>query len=346
MIRGGLLLGISMGVSMGVLSGNIEPPLPEWNDMERQAMLREGWLAGGLLLTDDPLPEEEKAEATPLEVEEPTKEEIGEVVQDGALLGDQLVGKYFESRPVGHIVDPQALLKPKEAQDLEAFLGYHAGDSSIDMYVYVFGADQQIPSDVREEEVVERHYSVGKPAIIVYYYLGAPQRSEIYLSPVLTDAVSAAEQARALSSSVVQAFSDVDAAGQLQAFLVQMSIRIYWMERMIGGTAAETMESIPMGDRREAAPQDGGGAVLGFELPSWFGFVSDVAAAILGVVVLVWVGWSWMKSRVSYRFPEFDVEARLGGSHAAGIGAVISFSSTAVSPARQRDQVPDYMRRA
>ena len=54
----------------------------------------------------------------------------------------------------------------------------------------------------------------------------------------------------------------------------------------------------------------------------------------------------WTRRRARYRFPEFEVEPRLGGAHAAGVGAVISFASAALPPASQRDQVPDYLRRA
>jgi hypothetical protein len=68
---------------------------------------------------------------------------------------------------------------------------------------------------------------------------------------------------------------------------------------------------------------------------------------VLTVALLVAMVMSfWLKKRACYRFPEFDVEARLGGAHAAGVGAVISFASAEVPPASQRDQVPDYLRRA
>ncbi len=63
-------------------------------------------------------------------------------------------------------------------------------------------------------------------------------------------------------------------------------------------------------------------------------------------LLLAWSAIMWWKVSARFLFPEFEVEPRLGGSHAAGIGAVISFSSAAIPPARQRDQVPDYMRRA
>jgi hypothetical protein len=53
----------------------------------------------------------------------------------------------------------------------------------------------------------------------------------------------------------------------------------------------------------------------------------------------------WLRKRAIYRFPELTVEPRLGGVHGAGVGAVISFAGAAVSPASQRDQRPDYLRR-
>ena len=70
-----------------------------------------------------------------------------------------------------------------------------------------------------------------------------------------------------------------------------------------------------------------------------------VGVAVCGGLLAVWSLVMCWRSRLRFRFPEFEVEPRLGGGHAAGIGAVISFSSSAVPPARQRDQVPDYMRR-
>lgn len=327
----------------GFIYANLEPPLPEWDTENRESMLENGWIAGGSLLTYEALPEEKKVDETPLAIEEPTPDELADVEDD--TVGEKYLAAYFEEKPKHYLVDPQMLLGTKERKDLEAFLDYHASDSSIDMYIYVFGGDQQIPGDVREEEVVERLYSVGKPAVVAYYYLGAPQRSDIYLSPIITDTVSAAEQRRALKSSVVQAFSSVDLADQLEAFLVQMSIRIYWMERMTEGTAEVTKEAIPdnaddrffQGNKQAAVPSS---------LPDWVGLAGGVFASLCGGLLLVWSSLMWWKHRVRFRFPEFDVEPRMGGSHAAGIGAVISFSSTAMPPARQRDQVPDYMRRA
>ncbi|MEP2776333.1 MAG: hypothetical protein ABJQ29_14945 [Luteolibacter sp.] len=325
-----------------------EPPLPLWEEGARQEMLEEGWIAGDTLLLFGPLPkqeQEEKEEETPLNVEQPTEADLAEEEIDETEVAEEFLVQYFENKPTSYLVDPQNLMDTRQQKDLETFIEYHAKDSSIDMYIYVFGADQRIPSEVREEEVVERLYSVGKPAVIVYYYAGAPQRSAVYLSPVLTDAVSAAEQRRALESSVMKAFASAQPFEQLEAFLVQMSIRIYWMERMIEGTAAETMATIP-GDERAPKPAAAElAAKRKIEIPAWMKLVGAAAVAACGGLLALWSLAMWWMSRRRFQLPEFEVEPRLGGSHAAGIGAVISFSSSAVPPARQRDQVPDYMRR-
>ena len=324
-----------------------EPGLPVWSDGERSSLEKDGWVAGGLLLTDDPVPEEiPKVREEPLNVAQPTAEEIAPPETPATEIPEAVWPEYFDSRPQAFLVDPQHLLSQVDYKDRLGFLNYHSGDSSIDLYVYLFKGDQEIPGEVREEEIVERFFSEGRPAAVVYYYMGAPQRSVLYLSPSLTDAVSAAEQRRAMESSVMQAFKDVDPSKQVEAFLVQMSIRIYWMERMLGGgtevgenptavsRAVGPPESKPSMMRRFQPQID---LVRPFEVPA--------AATASGLLVALLAG-CWMKRRARYRFPEFDVEPRLGGSHAAGVGAVISFASAAVPPASQRDQVPDYLRRA
>ncbi len=334
-----------MMLGASIVQANIEPPLPSWDSTERKKAIGEGWIAGGLLLTYETIPLDEAEAETPLRVESPTADELATSPEDEDEVREEFLVPYFAEKPAGHLVDPQNLLSARERQDIEAFLDRHAGESSIDMYVYVFGTDQQIPSDVREEEVVERLYSVGKPALVMYYYLGAPQRSTVYLSPIITDTVSAAEQRRALESSVMQAFGSSKPFDQLEGFLVQMSIRIYWMERMADGTAEETMDDFPADDGSGAAIKRVGAVKKRFVLPAWGRLAAWSFAAVSGGILVLCSLAVWWRARARYRFPEFEVEPRLGGNHAAGIGAIISFANPATPPAMQRNQVPDYMRR-
>ncbi|MES2475627.1 MAG: hypothetical protein V4640_07590 [Verrucomicrobiota bacterium] len=324
----------------------LEPPLPSWDPDERKELEAAGWIAGAVLLTGDPIEENQPQTEAPLTLELPNPEEISGDHEPITEVAENYLEAYFAARPGKFLIDPQGLLSEAAFRDRLAFLDYHAGDSSIDLFVYLIGGDQEIPSEVRQEEMVERFFSEGRPAAVVYYYLGAPQRSVVYLSPSLTDSISAPEQHRALESSIIQAFEKTDPAEQFERFLVQMSIRIYWMERKVGG---QSISSDSMGEPVSAALVAAKAQekpmkfealrrkVLEFFIP---GMVL-IGAVLSGMAMRQWSRW---KSR--YRFPDFEVEPRLGGSHAAGVGAVISFASAAQPPASQRDQVPDYLRRA
>jgi hypothetical protein len=324
-----------------------QTPLPTWNGKERKELEAAGWIPGGILLDRASNPDEpENPAAEPLQFEPPLPGEIADDVTPIPAIAEKFLSAYFAERPKVFLVDPQNLLGPDDFRDRLEFLNYHASDSSIDLFVYVIGGDQEIPSEVRDEEMIERFFTQGRPAAVVYYYLGAPQRSVVFLSPSITDAVSAAEQHRAVESSVMQAFERTKPSEQFEKFLVQMSIRIYWMERMLAGghPTGDSLSSASPG----IAANDRGTAKS--EKFAWIQalvirFAEPVAILVGGLMVIF--GFSqWLQLRARYRFPEFDVEPRLGGAHAAGVGAVISFASAAVPPASQRDQVPDYLRRA
>jgi len=252
---------------------------------------------------------------------------------------------YFDARPKSFLVDPQGLLSRVDYRDRLGFLNYHAGDSTIDLFVYLFKADQEIPGEVREEELVERFFNQGRPAAVIFYYMGKPQRAVLHLSPALTDVVPAAEQKRAMESAVMQASKDQDPSRQIDGFLVQMSIRLYWMERMLAGGAVKA-EELPGVSGAASVPERKPTLIEKLQPLIDEARRFTIPAAAAGVVLVGLVMIAWAQRRARYRFPEFEVEPRLGGSHAAGVGAVISFASAAVPPASQRDQVPDYLRRA
>lgn len=321
-----------------------EPALPVWDAKERAEEKASGRVPGTILLTDDPLPDEPaKAAAEPLGLELPTSEETAGDTTLFPQVPEKFLSDYFAERPKSFLIDPQGLLAPSDYRDRLGFLNYHASDSSIDLFVFVLEADQEIPSEVRVEEMIERCFSEGRPAATIYYYLGAPQRSVIYLSPSLIGSISAAEQHRALESSIMQAIEKTNPSEQFEKFLVQMSIRIYWMERMLSGTVDLHTDPVQASaGHLAAAPVRSGKLIWAEQIARNFAVPLPLIA---GILLTAFGFHRWMRLRARYRFPELEVEPRLGGAHAAGIGAVISFASAAVPPASQRDQVPEYLRR-
>lgn len=253
---------------------------------------------------------------------------------------------YFGARPSSYLTDPQRLLPPPDFRERLAFLDYHAGDSGIDLYVFVFGADQEIPVPLRAAGLGAHPHPDGKPAVLMYYYWNAPERSEVWLPPALEGKIRASERRLLLESPAIAAGRETDPARQFEAFLVQMSIRLYRLEALLGRHEAGDgghMMSKPVAREAPAKP--------GFRefMNPWFDaarpYLPHSVAASIILLPGIAACW-WVKRRARYSFPDFEVEPRLGGSHAAGVGAVISFASASVPPASQRDAMPDYLRRA
>lgn len=246
---------------------------------------------------------------------------------------------YFEKKPDGFLIDPQRLLGPVVTRDRSAFLKYHAGDSSIDLHVYLLGEKQKMPEPSRCEELVGRFFSHGKPSAVVWYAFGKPERAILHLSPSLKNAVPESENKRALASSVMQAVEKGDPAGQLEAFLVQMSIRLYWMERVLGKedvAGGEAVEVVPLQSKKQEELEVG----LSEKLEPLILVVREwmvEAGAFLAVGIVLVMVWVWSRLRARHVLPDFSVEPRLGGEHGAGVGAVISFANASVPPASQRE---------
>jgi hypothetical protein len=256
-----------------------------------------------------------------------------------------LTEKYFGKKPSQFLVDPQAFILGKDRKSVENLLKNHAADSTIDLYLFVFGEDQKLPIDGISTGFVERHFSKGKPAVFVYYYFGDPSRTEMYLSPSIAKAVSPSEQQRSVQSSLIRAMREKGSFDQLEEFLIQFSVRTYWMERMLDDFSTESAE-VTAEDEEPVVQVEKKKANLFELIPDQFKEPVIIGLGCLGAMVVLWGLMTWLRSRTRFKFPELEVEARLGGSHAAGIGAVVNFASPAVSPARQREQVPEYMRRA
>lgn len=319
--------------------------LPTWDEPEQKLLDESGWQAGVDLLVADP----EEPAPGPLDTESPTADDFPAPPGGVAEIPQAALARYFGERPGSFLVDPQHLLAADASRDLLTILDSHAGDSAIDLFIYVFAKDQEIPGEVREEELIERCFMKGRPALVVYYFLGQPQQSVMHLSPAVTDAISAAEQRRALASSIMQGLEKSDPREQLQEFVVQMGIRICGMESLLGAGTTATADTLPAVSHPHAAKTKKESfallALLAQRVQPAIAYWPQcgMAAGALLVGLCLWLWWRW---RATYRLPEFEIEPRLGGDHAAGIGAVISFASPTLPPASQRSQIPDYLRRS
>lgn len=333
----------SFALASCVWAANGNPPLPEWSDGD-QELLKQGGLVPGSVLLGQPVPIGDDATQPAQPAQEtlpppPTAEEIDDT--PSSEIPEEYLADYFGQRPGSFLVDPQKLLSRQEQRDRVGFLRYHSEDSAVDLYFYLFDATQEIPGAVRAEEVVERFHGEGKPAAVVFYFLGAPQRSELFLSPALAEKVAPAERQRALQSSVAEALEKADPVDQFERFSVQISIRLYWMEKALGGQRGDDGPLVVLAEK-PAPPQRAKWWEPWLErFKPW----TLPASILAGAAAAGFLASRILGTRGRYRFPEIEVAPRLGGSHGAGIGAVITFGNAGLPPSFQREQVPDYLRR-
>ena len=247
---------------------------------------------------------------------------------------------YFGQKPQTFLNDPQLLLPQWIRQQRESFLRYHSDDSSIDLRVYLLDATQRPPDQPRIHELMRTFFRGNKPTALIFYPLGQPDRATLDLGTELADSIPEAEIKRALSHSIMQAREKSDPAAQLEAFLIQMSIRLYWMERMIEKSSnpdPPDTQPPPPSHSQTTSPsfQDSITNKLQPLLDAARPHASTAAwVASISILLLIYLIWS--RLRTPLLLPDFSIEPRLGGKHAAGIGAAISFTNASTPPAAQR----------
>ena len=331
----GVLL-LSMALS-GHAKEEEMPPLPTWSEEDAQRLLQGETMIYGALF--QPVDEMELAAPVvkPGDLPEPAAD--GSDFVDPTEIAEEDLVKFFDQKPKTFLIDPQNILTRQEYRDRLSFLKYHASDSQVGFYVYVFDQEQIIPPSVRVDELFVRHFADDGPTALLFYYMGDPQRSEIHLSPDLMRSVGRSERSRALQSSINQAVVKSQAVDQLDGFCVQMSIRIYWMEKAMasGVIAAVEPEEEPTAPSRKTQ--------MLAAVKNWWQQWQIPCVIALGVILVGTIFTWWRRRNMRYELPQFPVAPRLSGEHGAGIGAVISYASARVPPAMQREQVPDFTRR-
>ena len=329
--------------------------LPQWSDEDR-ARLRRGEIIAGIdILVEDKRviaslglgSDSEVLRALPPELEP-------EPEYDPKVVPSEFLPLYFTSSE-SYLIDPQQLLSKQESLDRLGFLEYHADDSELKIRMYLFDSEQNLPVSYTIEKLCEDHYADAPLTAIVFCFLGNPDRSQLAFAGEGAAEVVASDRRKMLESATVKAMEKSDPAMQLESFIVQLSISLFWLEKeRIEARAALAAEGSRALAGKAWASGDGAGkaaVITAIDASALSVFKSHLHWIILGVLGLLCLiaacvfGWlMWRRSR-RYHFPVVEVPERLGASYAAGVGAVIAFHKKLGSPSSQRNQVPDYLKR-
>lgn len=333
------------------------PELPRW-DEEEKALVESGEiLPGQALLTiegvayellDDPWEGGREAQAALVvpevsRVVEPTPElpDPEPLPDERVQLTQSVLGRYFEHYPETYLIDAQRVLSQQESRDVNYALQQHREVSPLSIHLYVFGENQKIPEAYWPEAVYAENFAeIGEPSVILYYHYGAPERSRFHIAGGMLDGVEKWKKQEVVQNSKMKARDKSAPLSQLEDFIGQISMRLYWIEEELQQkqrqqkalnekqTGEEGEQELSLMDHIEA------------KLPFLEGLFPKVA---LGgtLVMLVGGGWIiWVRRRV-FIFPEIESSTRLGGEKGAGFGGVLSFQDPLVPPSAQRDQFED-----
>ena len=319
------------------------PALPSWS-IEELERIRNGELElGTALFIEDVEEVSYKDLFEPLEALDELPDLPPEEVYPTEI-GEEFLADYFAGRPASYLVDPQGMLSMQEQKDRQKFLEYHAGDSQIDLYIYLFDEKQQVPPEGEIESIFKRHFMRGQGlSAVVYYFVGDPGRSTMVMSPEVYSVIPSTAVKGALIYAKQQAQTKSEPASQLESFSTALSIRLYWMERELAEAAGEGHLLANQADELVVVKADEEKIevpVKESKILVLFGVLS------FGVLCFgLWLAYRKAQKKKSHLFPEVNVKPLLAAPHAAGVGAVIHFGNATMPPSVQKEQVPDYLRK-
>jgi hypothetical protein len=259
-------------------------------------------------------------------------------------IGDQFLASYFDEMARGFLNDPQHLLTTQEFRDREGFFKYHARDTDIDLYVYLFDALQEVPPSESIGGVVRSFIDQDKTVAVVFYFLGMPEKSQLAFSERVTESVSQDEREKVLRMAVEEALEKSDPSSQLESFSIKLSIGLYRLEKVVargGGSIATSIPFILPKTRYILSEKSGAWDKLKAKPRIYYTVI--VLGVAIPAILLGWAGrWIAERKRV-YVFPDAEGYALLEAPHAPGVGGVISFASVTTPPSSQKSDVPDYL---
>jgi len=331
--------------------------LPVWGEEERELLQKGEIIPGRALLTKEGVPaellidswREEREQVEPLpevpSVIEPTPElpDPQHLLDDRVNLTADILMQYFDRRPEHFLIDTQELLSRQEWRDINYTLERHQNVSPISVYVYIFGKEQKVPEAYWPEIVFEENFmGTEESCAIVYYHFGAPERSRFYLGGGGLADIELWKKKEILSNSRMKARDKSAAFSQLEDFIGQISMRLYWIEEDYKRKEKERLAAIEDHVTVEAERSPG---FLDY-LEQWLPFMEGVYPKIAAggtLISLCGVGWIlWIKNR-KFVFPEVESKPRLGGMNGAGFGGVLSFKDPLVPPSAQREQFEELL---
>jgi hypothetical protein len=226
------------------------------------------------------------------------------------------------------LIDSQNLVPEITRGDLERLLAFHAGESTIRLYMLVIDADQKLPDTLDLTRLAHGALS-RQPSCLAIYPLGEPWRTRLLLSQSVHTSVTSAGLADMAADCIRDAHQAEDEAVQIQRYAVRLSTRLFWLQKSLVLSLNKVTASGPR--LLEVVGQDtnSGQSQGTIDLRLWLALAA-IAVALLALIVILLFKRQSSSSRKSthshtWILLEPETSPRLGGAFSGGAGAVVSF---------------------
>jgi hypothetical protein len=322
------------------------PELPNWEENELKELESGEYVPGSSLMGELARKSIEAKETEKILVPGETEGQPENENQAGSSgIAKIQTHEYLKTRPEEHLIDPQWLLNSQEASELKSKLERQSQEGIVDLYLYLFHGEQDLPEDLTLREVIKNQFDSSMPTAVVFYFVEAPERSELQFTEKVMEETEEAQRERVLWLPSQEAVDQPGAFTQLEFFTDQILERIKDLEKAMPMAAAQLSANGAFSGEMNS-PEE--------ESKSGWSSLSEnqgVFWSIVGIGMTVFAGLlgffgRWVASRRrSYLFPDAEGATLFEAPHAAGVGGVLSFSSAQTPPSRQESDVPDYLQR-
>ncbi|MGD9747291.1 MAG: hypothetical protein AB7I98_09995 [Verrucomicrobiales bacterium] len=259
----------------------------------------------------------------------------------------ELRDSYFALRPTHYLVDPQGLLTEQRTYEVQRYLEYHAEAADIDIYLLVFGLNQNVPSDISLRELHQRWFG-DQPAVLVTYHLDHPSKSQIEYGSRISQTMREDSLRLVLQRCLREAQIADEPQDQVERFTLELSTSLADVSaefrRLSGGGFPAVAGSAPL--NIPVAGQANGGVRAHQDIPDPVPVTVEVpelvqsgrqagmpllaywpiaagAAGVLGMFGFGGLTLARFRRRDSLDgepviFPERELPMRLGGSYSGG----------------------------
>lgn len=305
-----------------------EVALPQWNEADKEK-LKAGKIIVGEALFSSPSTSSENTD-TPLEV---TPQAVPVPVE--RLLTENELKPYYTLHASG-VIDPQGILTTHEKSDIAYLLSEHQSQSPLPIYLYILDEKQKLPRSFLLDVFYSNVFN-EKPAAIVFYFMNEPSRTLSYVASNSKSTAQKGEIRDMLAQSAKIAYEKTNSLDQMEDFLGQISMRLYWIEQRL-----IDLKPIIQSEKKETKKQPSPSAVDKLQ-STWQDYVGEYTLLVIAGITLIiscLLGLFLYSKFRKYRFAYIPPNThRLGAPHGAAIGEPMCYKHINNPPSEQKKKL-------